>query len=59
MDTIFLFMAALTAFCIAAVLFAPVVLRPSAEMRRILVVAARSALTSDASGNENWWSGTC
>lgn len=40
METVFLFMAALTAFCIAAVLFAPVVLRPSPEMRRILAVAA-------------------
>jgi tight adherence protein C len=40
METALLFMAALTAFCIAAVLFAPVVLRPSPEMRRILVVAA-------------------
>lgn len=40
METVFLFMAALTAFCIAAVLFAPVVLRPSPEMRRILEVVA-------------------
>jgi tight adherence protein C len=40
MEIAFLFMASLTAFCIAAVLFAPVVLRPSPEMRRILMVAA-------------------
>ena len=39
METIYLFAAALMAFCFAALVLAPTVLRPSPEMRRILAVA--------------------